>query len=399
MVDGELQSACLPADYMDRMLSILVKLPEKSLQNLKVANAVVEFWSKSAVATLSNNQYLGVWDRLWAALAKDPSEERDIKNSVSYAINDPAGKLTEELFKFLWPKNAKSGGGIPEELADRLKKIVHRTDHSKIDASSIIVGSRTNILHAVAPEFSRENVIPLLRWETNPNAAAYWRAFLWPARISPDLFKLIEPDFITALQAPEKFEEHAYEVLCQMFLLASMEFKATDEETVKKILDEISEKGLGHMSSFLRRRMLNSKDDSSEYWLQTVKPWINTKWPRDADRQTNRTKEDFAMSAIYCGKSFPFALNWLQDNGLIGEIPTASTILYALKTRDDNSHDDFKLTSSLPEIFPRAVLRLLWITRPFQWDHGYASSILKRLIATDPSIAATAEYQTLTELL
>lgn len=397
MVDGEAPNTRFPPDYLDRMLVILAKLPEQSLQSRRVANAIVEFWRKSPVDSVTKDRYLEVWDRVWAASAQDPSEERDTKDSVGYAINDPAGKLTEEILRHLWPKDAKVGGGIPPELADRLKKIVERTDHGVVDASSIIVASRAEILHAVAPEFAKENVLPLLRWEINPNAAAYWRAFLWPARISPDLFKLIEADCLTALRAPNRFEERAYKTLCQLFLLASMEFKATTKETVRTILDEISTKGLENMSSFIRHRVQNAKEDASNYWKQTVLPWLKEHWPRDASVQTKKTMEDFAMIAVYSNASFPKALSWLEGNGLLGETPTASTILYSLKKRDENTHQDFKDCSTLPERFPTEVLRLLWITRPFQWDHGYATEILDRISRANTALTNSPEYQTLIE--
>ena len=154
MIDEQTTTTDIPPDYLDRMLVILGKLPEKILQSRKIANAIVEFWRKSPVASLPKERYLEIWDRIWVASAKDPYQERDPKDAVGYAINDPAGKLTEELLKYLWPKDAKVGGGIPQELADRLKKIVQRTNHEAIDASSVIVASRAEVLHAVAPEFA-----------------------------------------------------------------------------------------------------------------------------------------------------------------------------------------------------------------------------------------------------
>jgi len=381
------------------MLTILRKLPDKSLMSRNVANAIIEFWRKSPVTSLPKDRYLEIWDRVWVACAKNPSEERDLKHAVGYAINDPAGKLTEELLKYLWPKDAKVGGGIPQELADRLKRMVGRTDHSLVDASSVIVASRAEILHVVAPEFARQNVLPLLSWEGNPSAAAYWSAFLWPARISPDLFKLIEADCITALQTPDRLEERTYETLCQLFLLASMEFKATSTTTVRNILDQIGETGLEHMSSFLRHRMLNSKEDAGGYWVQTVMPWLSEHWPRDAAKQTSRTMENFAMIAVYSNASFPKALSWLADNGLLGQTPTASTILISLKERGGNTHEDFKDSSTLPERFPQEVLHLLWLTRPFQWNRGYAVEILGRITAADPLLIGKAEYQELSEII
>ena len=398
MIDEQTTTTDIPPDYLDRMLVILGKLPDKSLHSPKVTNAIVEFWRKSPTTSLPKERYLEIWDRIWVASAKDPSQERDPKDAVGYAINDPAGKLTEELLKYLWPKDAKVGGGIPQELSDRLKKIVLRTNHEAIDASSVIVASRAEVLHAVAPEFAKSNVLPLLSWDDNPNAAAYWHAFLWPARISPDFFKLVEKDCLAALRAQDRFDDNNYKRLCQIFLLASMEFKATGKEVVREILDKIGSKGLEHMSSFIRSRMLNSKEDAAGYWHQTVRPWIDTHWPRDAAKQTSHTMEDFAMIAVYSNASFPKALSWLEDNGLLGPTPTASTILFSLRRGEGSTHQDFKNSSTLPERFPKEVLHLIWITRPFQWDQDVLGKVLKRIADTDPTLVHTAEYKEIGEL-
>lgn len=399
MIDEQTTTTDIPPDYLDRMIVILGKLPDKSLQSRKVTNAIVEFWRKSRIAALPKEKYLEIWDRIWLASATDPSQERDPKDAFGYAINDPAGKLTEELLKYFWPKDAKVGGGIPQELADRLKKIVERTNHEAIDASSLIVASRAEVLHEVAPEFAKSNVLPLLSWDGNPNAAAYWDAFLWSGRISPDFFKLVENDCLTALRTPDRFDENNYKRLCQIFLLASMEFKAIGKEVVREIFDEIGSKGLEHMSSFIRSRMLNSKEDAAGYWDQTVRPWIGTHWPRDAAKQTSHTREDFAMIAVHSNANFPEALSWLEDNGLLGQTPSASNILFSLKKREGRAHEDFKDSSTLPERYPREVLHLLWLTRPFQWDHGYALGILDRISEVAPALAQTPEYQSIVEQL
>jgi hypothetical protein len=393
VIGDEEASSIIPSDFLDRLLNVLAKLPNPCLQNRKVAHAIVDFWRTSPVAFLPSDRYLEIWDRLWIAFAQFPTETPERSDAVGYAINDPAGKLTKELLDYLWPKDAKVGGGIPRVLSDRLEKIVRRTSHQVLDASSVIVASRADVLHAVAPEFAIKSVMPLLSWNDNASAAAYWTAFLWPARISPDLFRLLEADCLTALKNASRFDANSFKILCQIFVLASMEFRAIAENTVKDILGQIGELGLAHMAD--RSRMLNSKKDAETYWLQTVKPWIKTHWPRDAAKQNEQTMEDFAMIALYSKASFPKALYWLEDNGLLGEVPKASRILYSLKTRDEQTHEDFDVTSTLPERFPKEVLHLLWLTRPFLWDHGIKKEILDRLNAVDPDLASSAEYKML----
>lgn len=85
------------------------------------------------------------------------------------------------------------------------------------------------------------------------------------------------------------------------------------------------------MSNFLRHRMLNSKEDAANDWLQTIKPWVERHWPRDAARQTDQTRANFAMIAVYGNVSLPDALRCMEENGLLGETPTVSTILFSLR--------------------------------------------------------------------
>jgi hypothetical protein len=277
--------------------------------------------------------------------------------------------------------------------------MVNRTDHQRIDASSVIVVSRLDILRAVAPGFADESVVRLLNWQSTPCASAYWNAFLWFARISPDLYKKIEVDFLVALEHPGRIEERAYETLCQLFLLASMELRAVTSEITSRTIGNLSVDALGSLSSFIRHRMLNAKGGSANYWDNTVQPWLSAYWPRDHNKRSEGIMEDFAMTALYCGEHFPKALNWFEENGLLGRTLTATIILLSLRSENEPTHEDFKDSSSFPERFPTEVLHLLWITRPFQWDHGYGREILERLARTQPALKHSPKYHDLTELM
>jgi hypothetical protein len=389
----------LPIEYSERLTKLLKSLPTKLLKDAGTAHAVIDLWRKGVFETLSDTKFLEIWDRTWRVLSTIDRGEEAPDDPVFYAINDPAGKLTEELFKRLWPKNAKVGGGLPSKLTQRIERIIQRTDHATPDASSLIVSSRAEVIFAVDPNFAKKVVFSLFSWKANTSAAAYWTAFLWQARISPDSYKILEEDFLQALKRPDSFRDRSYEVLCQLFLLASMELKAPSPETVNLVMAEIGQLGIEHMSSYIRYRMLHTRKEAPQYWRQTVWPWLKAYWPRDADRQSERTKADFALIAIYSVEQFPAALKVLEENGLLGEAPQETTILYSMQNRENNVHEDFNASAGLPERFPRDVLHLLKIARPFQWDHGYGRSILNRISGSKPELAQTAEYAEIEELL
>ena len=381
--------AILRVDCIHRVLSIFNKFPERAFRSPQVAEAIAELWRRHIDHSIDKTLYLEAWDRIWPATHSDASSEEGVHDPVHYAINDPAGRLTEALLKDFWPKDAKIGGGLPKDLTDRIKRIMDKTSSESINASSLIVASRTEVLHRIDPEFTKQHVLPLLKWNGNPNAADYWSAFLWPARINPDLFKLMKDDCVSALKAPEKFEDkNGYEKLCQVFLLSSMEFQATSKETVREVLDAVGVGGLEHMSSFIRQRMPNSQEDAAQYWEGILMPWLDAHWLRDDAKQSDITRRDFAMIAVYSDSSFPAALECMKSNGLLGETKHASYILHTLR---------LKFGSTLTERFPKDVLRLLCIIRPSQWDSDNLKQILDRAVKAQPDLVDSLEYKELKE--
>jgi hypothetical protein len=285
---------------------------------------------------------------------------------------------------------------LPDVLTDRLSSIVSRIDHRTFDASSLLVASRLDILHAVDPKWASGTVLPLLAWHENPSAAAYWQGFLWIARISPDLFQKIREDLLVALQHDGDFGDASYEILCQMLVIGSMEMQALPSEATKTALASIAQKGLHHVAHFVRQRVLNSKANSAAFWIRTVKPWLEKHWPRDQAKRTSEIADDFAMTALYADNNFPDAFDWFKRHDLIQALPQSSIILHALSRRNGKIHDDFVNTSTLIERFPAEILHFLWKIRPFQWDHGNeARKLLQRIIDADHTLSEKQEYRDL----
>ncbi|ESX80266.1 hypothetical protein X759_14115 [Mesorhizobium sp. LSHC420B00] len=396
--DGGLETTTIA--LMRRAVDTLETAPEVVLQAREVAHAVVQFWRDAPVADLTMEKYLSVWDRIWTNAVSTPMPEAASNGAVSLTINDPGGELSEQLIGFLWPADAKVGSGLPNDLASRISTAVRRTDHSRFDPSSVIAASRLEIMHAVDPPWAEREIIPLLDWGANPSAAAYWEGFLWPARISPDLFKALKPYFLEAMRREEDIDVHSYGVLCQMLVLASLEMQSLSLDEAKAALGKLSQKALHHVSGFVRQRVLNSKANSAAYWERTVGPWLSRCWPRDASKRSDQIAEDFAMASLYCGAKFPDAMRWFERNQLFRVLPQASTILHALDRKGPDLHEDFAATSSLIEKFPADVLHLIWICRPFQWDHdNTARTLLTRMVHADASLIDDPEYRDLDDLL
>ena len=105
------------------------------------------------------------------------------------------------------------------------------------------------------------------------------------------------------------------------------------------------------------------------------------------------------MTALYADEAFPEALAWFEKNGLLTESREASTIIYALEKKENGAHEDFENTHTLIERYPEDVLRLLWLVRPFQWDHGQGGELLQRIVNQEGDLTITPEYIDLAAIL
>lgn len=396
--EADKQQEHLLESVAGRFFDLLATIPQEILQEPSTASALGYCWRNSPTKTIQEDEYLRHWDRLWALFSPMQKMERQ-EAALNFAINTPSGQMMEQLFSRLWPTNAKVGMGVPQALSSRIEKAVRANDHQVADASSIIITSRLGVLHLLDQDWTQDTILFLLNWRMTPSAAVYWSAFLWNGRFNPDLFTAFQDDFMEALRKEEKLDDSAYENLCQMFALASLEAYGMSAEIIRNTLAGLSESALRFVTDFIRHQLLNSKDAAAARWENAIKPWFNKYWPRDRGNNDPPIIENFAMTALYAGDAFPDALAWFEKNGLLGESPGASTIIFALEKKDNGGHEDFENTHTLIERFPDAVLRLLWIVRPFQWDHGQAGILLQRISAQDATLADTPEYRNLAAAL
>lgn len=378
----------LPNDAID----LIRRLPLGIKSDPVYSYDLVELWRKIPKQDLSQEEFLSLWDDLWSSFVTNTKDDPIESRSLNFAINDSGGKMVESLISYLWPKDAKVGSGLPAALTKRVEKICDRADQNRLDASSVIVISRLSVFHAVDPNFTEARLVPLLNWNTHNYAADYWDAYLWYGRLTPDLFKAIEEYFYEALNRQDSLQDEAYKKLNQMFVLASMDMSAVEQDNISYVLRNANISQLEYMSAYIRQRSLNSKAESKSFWTKTLMPWMDKYWPRDQAKRSEKISENLVLASLYSGEFFPAALEWLEDNHLLMELPTCSMILSALRERDDSFHEDFANSYSLPDRYPSEILRLLSVTKPFRWDHGEARRILNRLIANNDVLRDSQMY-------
>lgn len=385
-------------EYTSFASQLILQLPIEILNIESLHYEITRIFEKCH-HKLNDTQFLDEWDRVWSIVAESENSSFEDGSAINFAINAPSGTMVETLLSRLWPKNAKVDSGIPDNLKSRLSIVLNRTTHVAPDTSTIIVASRANGLHLIDKDFFKEDVVQIFRWNENESAIVYWDAFLWAARINPDLFKLLEPEFYLALDKETDLSEEAYKILNQMIFIASVSYGAISEDKTREILSQASTTQLEIISSLIKQRTLSSNKDAENYWRNSIMPWVSKFWPRNFEARNEEISDNLVMSAIYSGDFFPELFNWLSNNNLILESPERTSLVYSLHVAERPIRRNQNESQNLPEKFPREVLELLNKTRPVRWEHGMIRQILDRILAVDRDIENSQAYLELIAIL
>ncbi|MEZ5997467.1 MAG: SIR2 family protein [Hyphomonas sp.] len=377
---------------------LLHSLNNATLSNDEVCGSAVEFWGAVRKDISDSRERLDLWDKLWAGADDALLHAGDPYGNLMDAINSPAGKLMEYLLQDLWPQNAIRGMGLPDALKARLEAALNIQQPIQVRVSHVVIASRLQLLHALDKQWATQNIAPLFAWEQNALAGTIWTSFLWKARIDVELFSTLKTQLFEAVAMHDQINDDAFKILLHFIVLGSLDLGAATHNEVRPVISNLANDDLRAISDYLLRRMKNTRAKASEFWLGSIKPWISDAWPRNHGKQSDGTREDFALIAMYADEKFDDALATIEEFGLIDYIPDASELFFFFR-RELQSEDEASLLGKLVTKHPRKLLHLLNITRPRSYSAATIVSVLERCVEADPEIAQLAEYQELREFL
>jgi hypothetical protein len=138
-----------------------------------------------------------VWDRIVQPILGRETEASD--DVLSQALNAPAGALAECIVNRLGVRNPSRSSDIPASVWTRLETLARARGGGPTVAQTILA-SQMSRFFSLDRTWVKENLIPLLDWKLNPNAAALWKGFFWQFSVPADLWPLIKTNFILSLK-------------------------------------------------------------------------------------------------------------------------------------------------------------------------------------------------------
>ena len=305
---------------------------------------------------------------------------------ISQALNHRLGYLIDALFNYLWSKKPQKDQKIPEDIKDRMNKIISSSTNASA-LGKILIASRISSFFVIDPDWCKEYVIKFFSW-SNPLAVHMWQAYLWSARVNADFLTATKEAWIESYSHFSEFAKtRAEENLCQVLAIVMLDLPdLLTEEQTRELLYNLNQEGLPHVIEYFKRRIMTVEDPAT-YWNNTIEPIINNYWPKDLHMQDKYTSRELSLLIIETKDSFSKAFRAISG---------------ILKPSDDISYISHNLEESeLPEKYPETVLSLLnkVVSEKAEWGFDEVRIVLDRVVKSKPDITSDPEYSQLNELL
>lgn len=244
-------------------------------------------------------------------LGKDVNPEFD-RDIMFDAINHPIGQATEAVLKWWFRGSSKDECPLNGEARSFFTRICD-LNVAPFRRGRVVLARATAPLHRVDPEWMKEHLLPLFDWETSiEEAKASWIGFLHSPRRIPALLALLKKPFLETSEHLNEIGEDCREVYPRFFTYVAIEpAEVFSREELRTVFGRFEIGDLNHAARVLSEVMEGSGDKAEVLWKETVQPFIETIWPKDADRKSDHISGQFAEICIAADSEFETAVQAL----------------------------------------------------------------------------------------
>ncbi len=243
-----------------------------------IAKLLEEGARQSKIPKALFNEADQVADRVWQHLNEyHPSMGLDALNE---AINHPGGKLT--LFWLQTLAQTCQGTGCPDSLPppfrDRLERVITE-DSEAARLGQVVLASQLGSLYNLEESWTRDWVLPLLDWETDPHRAQQaWEGWLAWGQWSDPLLEELLPFYRQAFSKRPKQSEEQRRRLAEHVTHISL-FGLNDpmvDDWLPAFLKAASEADREHFTQTIWHRLAHvlDADAKTEQWNR----WLKRYW-------------------------------------------------------------------------------------------------------------------------
>jgi hypothetical protein len=224
-----------------------------------------------------------LWEIAWEASAG--VEESNYEDSLTNAINHPAGKLVEALVHVLSAYTAKERP-VPKALRYALQQVVNGSTVSARLGRSVLATNLAYLFH-VDRSLVVENLIPHFDWAVPAEAKAVWEGFLYSPRVNPDILAALRPFLVTTTKHLDMIPGQLSDALAQLVgAIATQMPEALPSSDATAMLRRLHDRPRAALVGVFiaTLRATETEDKARHLWSDVIQPWLKACWPTDRGR-------------------------------------------------------------------------------------------------------------------
>lgn len=198
------KGAAMSEDHWRNVLDLLKGQPQLDAFTYVIADLLLEGVRKTegGLPTLLLPQTESLAGQLWDRIDRLVKEAPENGNWLTKAINHPGGKIAEFWVHALSKRRTEAKekwSALPDEYQGYFERVLSGKSYAA-QMGRILLASQLHFLFALAPDWTRKNILPLLDWPTDRRRAQQaWHGYLvwgrWNEALLPDLLPLYEQAF------------------------------------------------------------------------------------------------------------------------------------------------------------------------------------------------------------
>lgn len=327
-----------------------------------------------------------LWDMTWQAglgVARP-----GYGDSVSDAINHPAGRLAETILRRI---RLDMSPETAEPVVARLTAVAGGPSAAHLLGRAVLA-TQLAFLYRFNPEFVLTCLVPRFSWDDQEEAKGIWEGFLHSARITPDLIAALRPHFLHAPEhlslLPKGLRRSYGELVGAVALYLPT---ALTREEFNLVLNHLDDEVRAAILYFFVQGLKTDTEHAESLWQEVMKPWLAACWPKDQALNGPNVSQEMCELALAGGSAFPDIVDVVSPFVACPGRPG-----FVIHTLDKESQ--------LPEHHPQATTKLLLQVVPTEGDprqhyHVYygLTSIIGRIRGSWPDAETNPGFRELVE--
>lgn len=385
--------------HRERVFRLLLAMPEALLQISEIASAAADVLDTVSKKGGDIEAFWLVFDRILPVVARtgENCDEPAPGEWVSIAINRSLGRLAEAFFNAMFSRRLKAGQQVPEDLRFRLDQLLQPGERAN-RLARVIAASRLSYLFAVDPDWTRKSLLPGFEWSDEGEASALWQGFAWQARIDPQLWTALKPNFLPMFTETrlQNFGE-ARRVLAQLLMWVAVNCDIDElprietSNAIRAMTNDMRGDAVAWLADYLEQLAGDQENDkvndADRAWTERVAPWVRSRWPVDPPCRSPATSERFGDVVIATDAVFGEAI------GTIEPFVVRTNGLHLVSRIAKSTH---------PDAHPRDTLRLIDLLvdpKSFVWGGDILRNLLERIAKVTPAVRGDQSFRNWDELL